>query len=181
MQTDADLWEHNLGRLNWVRGTLLLYARLKCKRGQWGKFLASTGLSQSQSQLLRKIAQTITESNSHKLTYTEMLAVCYPSFRQALNSADPETKTKRKPKKNKSLTIDKLTDSIRKVGVDARKIVDARWLDSHHPPSDTKRIYSSCLGQITSAERDLERIKKEIKTRITKLSSKTTRKMKVAA
>lgn len=181
LDSEANGLDFNLGRIRWLQGQIYLMVKKRTKHGQWNRFVASTGKSISHCQHVRKIAETITDENSHKMTYLEMLKTCYPSFRKDLNSREQKNKKKKRKSQKKSLRIDKLVDSVRRVGVDARNIVDATWLDSHREAHVTNGWYDSCLTHITATERDLKRIRKEIETRKAKLSSKAKPRLKAVA
>jgi hypothetical protein len=93
LRSNADFFSRSLGRISWIQGKVLLRARRACPRGQWQKFLhlldrkpnGKPLLTPETARLLMRVAETVSEANSRKLEYIEMLRMVYPSFKQTIN------------------------------------------------------------------------------------------------
>lgn len=114
LQTRQNFFSRNLGYSSWLQGKVLNMARKKCKRGKWGKFLATIEVAPGKTlkpgtaRLCRRIADLVEESQAKKKTFTEMLAMVYPSFaRELKNDAESETPTLTRKRKGQKRPLGK--------------------------------------------------------------------------
>jgi len=92
LRPKANFFGRSLGRVSWLQGKVLQRARKACPRGQWQKFLHLLGdkpngkkvMTPETARLLMKVAHKVSEENSLKLEYVEMLRMVYPSFKQTM-------------------------------------------------------------------------------------------------
>jgi len=102
LRSDAGVWDRGKGRMSWVQGRALNLARPACKKpGTWDALLKSIKMTASTAKHLRKVADVVTEEQSHVMGYAEMLCIAYPSYRKQLqDDAAADETPKRKNKGN---------------------------------------------------------------------------------
>jgi hypothetical protein len=85
MSRYADIFDERLGRIRWLQGRVLNFVRPQIKgTKEWNAYLQSVRMKPTTAKYCRKVAQEIPEQVSHDRKYTEMLAVCYPSYHKRL-------------------------------------------------------------------------------------------------
>lgn len=120
LQTKQSFFNRNLGFSSWLQGKVLNMARAKCKKkGDWGKFLAKIEvgpekpMSLETARLCRRIADHVEESQAKKKTYSQMLAMVYPSFAKQLKAdAEDEAPTLTRKGKGKKRRIGESKDPL---------------------------------------------------------------------
>lgn len=79
--------DKSLGRIRWLQGQALNSAKLQCRHGEWRDLIDRLGLSQSTAYLLRVIADKVDTKQSHTLSYDEMRAIAFLSYKKAKRPA----------------------------------------------------------------------------------------------